>query len=76
MDTKPSLIQQILRFGIVGGLSFVIDFAVYSAVLLIFGKGKVTVPKNCKAGTYTITVRAAGNNNYRSASKAVTINVK
>lgn len=40
---KPTLIQQILRFGVVGGLSFVIDFAVYSAIIFVFGKEKFTV---------------------------------
>ena len=43
MKNKPSLFQQVLRFGIVGGLSFIIDFIVYSVILLIFGKARVTV---------------------------------
>ena len=43
MKNKPSLFQQVLRFGIVGGLSFIIDFTVYSVILLIFGKARVTV---------------------------------
>ena len=43
MKEKKSLIQQILRFGIVGGLSFVIDFTVYSLIIMIFGKSKSVV---------------------------------
>lgn len=42
-SAKPSLIQQILRFGVVGGLSFVIDFAVYSAIIFVFGDSKPVV---------------------------------
>lgn len=37
------LIKQILKFGIVGGLSFLIDFAIYTVIILIFGNAKVTV---------------------------------
>ena len=40
---KQTLMQQILKFGVVGGLSFVIDFAVYSLIIMIFGKAKTTV---------------------------------
>ncbi len=40
---KPSLIQQILRFGVVGGLSFVIDFTIYTLIIKIFGTAKTTV---------------------------------
>jgi len=36
MDSKKSkLIKQILKFGVVGGLSFVIDFVVYTIVIKI-----------------------------------------
>ncbi|MCR5527181.1 MAG: GtrA family protein [Lachnospiraceae bacterium] len=38
-----ALIAQILKFGVVGGISFVIDFAVYSAIIAVFGKEKTTV---------------------------------
>ena len=37
---KQSLISQILKFAVVGGLSFLIDFAIYTVILLIF-KGRV-----------------------------------
>ncbi len=40
---KPTLMQQILRFGVVGGLSFLIDLAVYSAIVFVFGDEKTTV---------------------------------
>ena len=38
-----ALIEQILKFGVVGGISFVIDFAVYSAIIAVFGKAKTVV---------------------------------
>ncbi len=37
------LLKQILKFGVVGGLSFLIDFAIYSVIILIFGNAKTTV---------------------------------
>ena len=37
---KQSLLSQILKFAVVGGLSFLIDFAIYTIILLIF-KGRV-----------------------------------
>ncbi len=38
-----ALIKQILKFGVVGGLSFVIDFVIYTAIIAIFGNAKITV---------------------------------
>ena len=38
-----ALIKQILKFGVVGGLSFIIDFLIYTAIIAIFGNAKVTV---------------------------------
>ncbi|MBQ9015308.1 MAG: hypothetical protein IJ109_04245 [Firmicutes bacterium] len=45
---------------------------------LKFSKGKITVKKGTKKGTYKIkvTVKAAGSNNYKAASIAKTITVK
>lgn len=37
------LIKQILKFGVVGGLSFLIDFAIYTLIIAVFGNAKVTV---------------------------------
>jgi hypothetical protein len=39
-------------------------------------KGKVTIPKNCKKGTYKIRVNAAGNKNYKAKNINVTVQVK
>ncbi|MBR6328425.1 MAG: GtrA family protein [Lachnospiraceae bacterium] len=33
---KKALLKQILKFGVVGGLSFVIDFVIYSAMVYVF----------------------------------------
>lgn len=38
-----SLIKQILKFGVVGGLSFLIDFTIYTLIIVIFGNAKITV---------------------------------
>ena len=43
--------------------------------ITVSSKGVVTVPKKCKAGTYTISVKAAGNDNYKPVTKTVTIKV-
>lgn len=46
------------------------------AGITVTSSGKVTVPKNCKRGSYKIVVRAAGNSNYKAGSKAVVVTVK
>ena len=38
-------------------------------------KGKVTVKKGAKIGTYVVRVSAAGNSNYKAAAKDVTVKV-
>lgn len=38
--------------------------------------GKVTLKRNAKKGTYTVTVKVAGSSNYKSATKKITIKVK
>ncbi len=35
-----SLLEQILKFGVVGGLSFLIDFGVYTLIILVFSGGE------------------------------------
>lgn len=37
------LIKQIMKFGVVGGLSFIIDFLIYTVIIAIFGNAKLTV---------------------------------
>lgn len=39
-------------------------------------KGKVTLKKGAKKGTYKIVVKCAGSKNYKSGSKTITIKVK
>ena len=38
-----ALIKQILKFGIVGGLSFLIDFSIYTLIIFIFGNARIVV---------------------------------
>lgn len=39
-------------------------------------KGKVTLKKGAKKGTYKVTVKFAGNGNYKAGTKTITIKVK
>lgn len=39
-------------------------------------KGKVTLKKGAKKGTYKVTVKYAGNGNYKAGTKTITIRVK
>ena len=39
-------------------------------------KGKVTIPKNCRKGTYKIKVRAAGNKKFKAKTLYTVITVK
>ena len=43
VDKKRGLFEQIMKFGVVGGLSFIIDFTIYTLIIAVFGKGKFTV---------------------------------
>jgi hypothetical protein len=57
------------------GLLYV-SSAAKKAGIKVTTTGKVTVPKLCKKGTYTIAIKAAGNANFKAASKTVTIKIK
>ena len=59
-----------------GKVTYALDSKAKAAKITVSSKGLVTVPKNCKKGTYRIKVTAAGNANYKSGSKTVTITVK
>ncbi|MCR5626329.1 MAG: GtrA family protein [Lachnospiraceae bacterium] len=52
-NKKQALLQQIMKFAVVGGLSSVIDFAIYSLIIVIF------VRDGMDEGLYNITVMAA-----------------
>ena len=58
-----------------GTLTYMPDAAAKKAGITVTKAGKVTVPKGCKAGTYKIAVKAAGNKNYKEGNKTVTIKV-
>ena len=58
-----------------GTLTYTPDAAAKKVGITVTKAGKVTVPKGCKAGTYKITVKAAGNKNYKEGKKTVTIKV-
>ena len=49
-----------------------------SKKITVAGNGRITVKKKTKKGTYKISVRvsAAGNNNYNTAAKTVTLKIK
>ena len=46
-----------------------------SKYITVDKKGKVTVKKGAKIGTYVVRVSAAGNSNYKAATKDVTVKV-
>ena len=46
-----------------------------SKYITVNKKGKVTVKKGAKIGTYVVRVSAAGNSNYKAAAKDVTVKV-
>lgn len=59
-----------------GKVTYTLDKKAKKAKIKVSSKGKVTIPKTCKKGTYKITVTAAGNENYQAGKKTVTIVVK
>ena len=59
-----------------GKVTYVLSNVAKKAKLKVSMKGKITVPKNVKKGTYTIKVKAAGNSNYKAASKTVKVCVR
>ncbi len=59
-----------------GKITYTLSKKAKKAKIKVTSKGKVTIPKKCKKGKYTITVKAAGNTNYKSATKTVTITIK
>ena len=59
-----------------GKVTYTRDAKAKKAKIKVTSKGKVTIPKNCKKGTYRITVKAKGNKNYKAGTKTVTIRIK
>ena len=59
-----------------GKVTYALSSAAKKAKVKVSSKGKVTVPRKCKKGTYKITVKAAGNASYKAGKKIVTVMVK
>ena len=59
-----------------GKVTYTLSKNAKKAKLSVTSKGEVTVPKKCKKGVYNIKVKAAGNDEYKSSEKTVTITVK
>ena len=59
-----------------GKVTYTLASKAKKAKIKVSSKGKVTIPKNCKKGTYKITVKAAGNENYKAKTATVTIKIK
>ena len=59
-----------------GNVTYTLSKSAKSAGIKVTKAGKVTVPKKCKKGTYTITVNAEGNSDYLAGKKTVTVKVK
>ena len=58
-----------------GKVTYTRNSAAKNAGIKVTSAGKVTVPKNCKKGTFKIAVKAAGNKNFKAVTKYVTIKV-
>ena len=58
-----------------GAVTYTLDSKAKKAGIKEISKGNVTIPKKCAKGTYKITVKAAGNGNYKSGTKTVSIKV-
>lgn len=58
-----------------GKVTYKAGKAAANAKIKVSDKGVVSVPRLCKAGTYKIAVKAAGNTNYKAVTKIVTIKV-
>ena len=59
-----------------GKVTYTLSSAAKKAGIKVTAKGKVTIPKKCRKGTYKITVKAAGGKNYKAGTKTVTIKIK
>lgn len=59
-----------------GKVTYTLNAAARGAKIKVTSSGKVTIPKKCKKGTFKISVKAAGNKNYKAGSKVVTIVVR
>ena len=59
-----------------GKVTYTLDKKAKKAKIKVSSKGKVTVPRKCKKGSYRITVKAAGNKKYKAAKKTVKIIVR
>lgn len=59
-----------------GTVKYTPDTKAKNAGITVTAKGKVVIPKKCKADRYKITVRAAGGTNYKAGTRTVTIVVK
>ena len=59
-----------------GKVTYTLGKSAKKAGIKVGKKGKVTIPKKCRKGTYKIKVKAKGNAKYKAGTKTVTIKVK
>lgn len=59
-----------------GKITYSLSSTAKKAKIKVSSKGVVSIPKKCKKGTYKITVKAAGNANYKTISKTFKIVIK
>ena len=59
-----------------GKLSYSVTAKVKKAGVTVNSKGKVTVKKGTKKGSYKVAIKAAASTNYKAASKTVKVTVK
>ena len=59
-----------------GKVTYTLSKNAKKAKIKVTKKGKVTIPKKCKKGTYTIKVKAKGNKSYKAKTIKVKIVIK
>ena len=74
-DLKKARSFQIGASKAQGKVTYTLSKKAKKAKIRVTKKGIVKIPKNCRWGTYKITVKAAGNSKYRPGKKVVTIKI-
>jgi len=60
----------------IGTVTYTCDSKAKNAGIKVTSAGKVTIPKKCAKGTYTIAVKAAGDSTHSAKTVKVTITIK
>lgn len=73
---KKAKTFKIATTGAQGKVAYALSSKAKKAKVKVTSKGKVTIPRKCKKGTYAITVKVAGNGSYLPKTMTVKIRVR